>query len=63
MPTSPVPIFAIYMSILRESHVGMAHVMSLIFSPMSIGFMSHVDFKKWSCHHVELRGLGLLRLV
>ena len=36
----------------------MAHVMSLIFFPMSIGFMSHVDFKKRPCHPVEFRGQG-----
>ena len=36
----------------------MSHVMSLIVSPMSIGFMSHVDFKKWPCHPVEFKGQG-----
>ena len=30
--------------------------MSLIFFPMSIGFMSHADFKKWQCHAVEFKG-------
>ena len=39
----------------------MAHVMSLIFFPMSIGFMSHVDFKKGSCRPVEFKGQGPLR--
>ena len=24
----------------------------------SIGFMSHVDFKKWLCRHVEFKGQG-----
>ena len=32
--------------------------MSLIFFPMSIGFMSHVDFKKWPCRRVEFKGQG-----
>ena len=32
--------------------------MSLIFSPMSIGFMSHVDFKIWQCRPVEFKGQG-----
>ena len=36
----------------------MAHVMSLISFPMSIGFMSHVDFKKRPCRPVEFRGQG-----
>ena len=34
----------------------MAHVMSLAFFPMSIGFMSHVDFKKRPCRPVEIKG-------
>ena len=34
----------------------MAHVMSLISFPMSIGVMSHVDFKKG---HVALSNLGV----
>ena len=34
--------------------------MSLIFFPMSIGFMSHVDFKKRQCRPVEFRGQGPL---
>ena len=25
---------------------------------MSIDFMSHDDFKKWSCHPVDLKGQG-----
>ena len=36
----------------------MAHVMSLIFFPMSIGFMSHVGYKKRSCRPVEFKGQG-----
>ena len=32
--------------------------MSLIFFLMSIGFMSHVDFKKWLCRPVEFKGQG-----
>ena len=32
--------------------------MSLIFSPMSIGLMSYVDFEKWPCHPVEFKGQG-----
>ena len=36
----------------------MAHVMSLIFFLMSIGFMSHVDFKKGPCRPVEFKGQG-----
>ena len=32
--------------------------MSLIFFPMSIGFMSHVDFKKWPCRPVNFKGQG-----
>ena len=36
----------------------MAHVMSLISFPMSIGFMSHVEFKKRQCRPVEFRGQG-----
>ena len=36
----------------------MAYVMSMIFLLMSIGSMSHVDFKKWPCHPVDFRGLG-----
>ena len=31
-------------------------VMSHIFVPMSIGFMSHVDFKKWLCRPVDFKG-------
>ena len=36
-----------------------ARVMSLIFVPMWRGFMSHVDFKKWSCPPVEYKGQEL----
>ena len=32
--------------------------MSLIISLLSIGSMSHVDFKKWPCRRVEFRGQG-----
>ena len=32
--------------------------MSLIFFPVSIGFMSHVDFKKRQCRPVEFKGQG-----
>ena len=32
--------------------------MSLAFFPMSIGFMSHVDFKKRPCRPVEFKGQG-----
>ena len=35
-----------------------AHVMSLIFFPMSIGFMSYVDLKKRQCRRVEFKGQG-----
>ena len=34
--------------------------MSLIFFPMSIGSMSHVDFKKWPCRPVDFKGQGPL---
>ena len=34
--------------------------MSLIFLPVSIGFMSHVDFKKWPCRLLILRVKGPL---
>ena len=36
----------------------MAHVVSLILIFMSLGSMSHVDFKKWRCHPVDFRGQG-----
>ena len=36
----------------------MSHVMSLIVFPMSIGFMSHVDFKKKPCRPVDFKGQG-----
>ena len=32
--------------------------MSLIFFPMSTGFMSHVDIKKRQCRPVEFKGQG-----
>ena len=32
--------------------------MSLILFPMSIGCMSHVDFKKWPCRPVDFKGQG-----
>ena len=32
--------------------------MSFIRSLLSIGPMSHVDFKKWQCRCVEFRGQG-----
>ena len=55
--------FAISMSILRYSNVtcrieGIDHVLSLVFFPMSIGFMLYVDFKKWPCCPVESKGQG-----
>ena len=58
---SLVTIFVISMSILKWAHVAcrfqeIAYVMSFIISLLSIGPMSHVDFKKWPCRHVELRG-------
>ena len=34
----------------------MAHVMSLVFFPMSIGFMSHVNFKKRPWRPVKFKG-------
>ena len=34
----------------------MPNVMSLIVVSISIGSMSHVDFKKWPCHPVEFKG-------
>ena len=37
----------------------MAHVVLIIFFPISISFMSHVDFKKWPCRPVESKGQGL----
>ena len=27
-------------------------------STFSVGFMSHVDFEKWTCHPVEFKGQG-----
>ena len=35
---------------------GPCHVTNIF--PMSIGFMSHVDFKKGSCRPVEFKGQG-----
>ena len=32
--------------------------MAIIFVLMSIGSMSHVDFKKWPCYPVEFKGQG-----
>ena len=32
--------------------------MSDLFFPMSISFMSHVDFKKWLCRPVKFKGQG-----
>ena len=32
--------------------------MSLIFSLISIGLMSHVDFKKGSCRPIDFKGQG-----
>ena len=65
LPNSPVSIYALAMSILTWVNVAcrieeMAHVMSLIFFPMSIGFMSHVDFKKGPCCPVKFKGQGPL---
>ena len=37
---------------------GKTHVMSLIFFPMSIGSMPHVDFKKWPCRRVKSKVKG-----
>ena len=34
--------------------------MSLVFSPVSISFMSHVDFRKWLCRPVDFKGQGPL---
>ena len=44
----PVPIFKISMSILKWFNVAcrMAYVMSIVFCLVSIGSMSHVEFKK-----------------
>ena len=36
----------------------MVHVMSLIFYHMSIGYMSHDDFKKRPCRPVKSKGQG-----
>ena len=46
--------------LLKQSmpNLRMSPVMSLVFFPMSIGFMSHVDFKKWPCHPFEFNGQG-----
>ena len=58
-----VVIFLISMSILKLPKVacrikGKAPVMSLKKNPMSLGFMSHVDYKKWLCHPVDFKGQG-----
>ena len=42
----------------RMSNLRNGHVMSLIIFPVSIGFMSHVDFKKRPCRPVEFKGQG-----
>ena len=34
----------------------MDYVMSLILFPMSKGFMSHVDFRKWPCYPIGFKG-------
>ena len=39
----------------------MPHVMSLIIFSMSLGSMSHVDFKKGLCRRVEFKGQGPLK--
>ena len=36
----------------------MAYVMSIVFFLMSIGSMSHVEFKKQPCRPVESKGQG-----
>ena len=36
----------------------MAYVMSLILTLISLGFVSHVEFKKWPCCHVKFKGQG-----
>ena len=53
------------MSLLRCSHVTyrikeIPHVVSLIFFLMSLGYMSHVNFKKCPCCRIEFRGRGPL---
>ena len=42
----------------RLSNLRKAHIMSLIFFPASIGFMSHVNFKEWPCRPVDFNGQG-----
>ena len=44
----------------RLSNLGKALDMSLIFFPMLIGSMSHVNFKKWLCGPVAFKGQGPL---
>ena len=39
-------------------HVEFKELPMSCFFPMSKGFMSHVDFKKWPCHPVEFKGQG-----
>ena len=34
--------------------------MSVIFFLLLVSSMSHVDFKKWLCHHVDFKGQGPL---
>ena len=46
-------IVSCLMSNLRD---GPCHVSNIF--PMSICFMSHVDFKKWPCRRVEFKGQG-----
>ena len=60
---STVTIFLISMSILKLSNVACripvkAYVVLLMFFLMSIGSMSHVNFKKWPCSPVEFKGQG-----
>ena len=52
-----------HMSPVRQPNVTcpfqeMTRVMSLILFLMSLGSMSHVNFKKGPCRRVEFRGLG-----
>ena len=61
MAMSSVAVFEMFLSILRWSNVTcrIHYVMSLvIFSLMSIGFMSPVDFKKRPCRPVAFKGQG-----
>ena len=58
MAMSPVTILKIPMSIWKRFNVtcSMAYVMSIVFFLMSIGSMSHVEFKKQPCRPVEFNG-------